>query len=172
MRKFIILFTLFACVNSSANQLPTEKSVDVSRFVGTWYAHYSLPQFFTRKCIGQIAEYEVINETTISLLNTCLKGKKVSTISGKAVVKNPGDNSQLIVTFNNFFTRLLRVRGDYNIIKLDKDYEYVLVGSNNRKTLWLMSRSEVQIPSEIKEYYFNIAKDLGFNINKMKESNF
>ncbi len=166
-----ILVTLFS-LNVFATDLPVEKFVDVSRYVGKWYAHYSLPQFFTRKCNAQTAEYEVINKTTISVFNTCLKSKGETTISGKAVVINPESNSKLEVTFDNFFTRLFRVKGDYNIIKLDSNYDYVLVGSNDRKSLWLMSRSEVQIPTEIKDFYLKYAADLGFDISKIVESRF
>lgn len=167
-------FMLYLLFSSSvfANQLPVESNVDVSRYIGKWYAHYSLPQFFTRKCKAQTAEYEVINENSISVLNTCLKSKGQTTITGRAVVQNPGSNSKLEVTFNNFFTRLFRVRGDYNIIKLDPNYEYVLVGSKDRKSLWFMSRSEVLMSDETKSYYFKIAKDLGFDVSKLVQSRF
>lgn len=172
MRNLLMIVSLIACVGVQAAKLPTERNVDVSRYVGKWYAHYALPQFFTRNCEGQTAEYEVVNEKTISVLNTCLKHKGVTTISGKAVVLNPGDNSELVVTFNNFFTRLFRVKGDYNIIKLGQDYDYVLIGSNDRKSLWLMSRSAQAISSEVKASYLKLAADLGFDVKKLQESRF
>lgn len=166
-----VLFLLFS-TSVFASELPVESNVDVARYTGKWYAHYSLPQFFTRKCKAQTAEYDVINEKSISVLNTCLKSKGQKTITGKAVVQNPGHNSKLEVTFNNFFTRLFRVRGDYNIIKLDPNYEYVLVGSNDRKSLWLMSRSEVLLTDETKNYYLSLAKSLGFDTSKLVQSHF
>jgi apolipoprotein D and lipocalin family protein len=172
MKFLLMLFSLVACMGIEASILPVEKNVDVSRYVGKWYAHYSLPQFFTRSCEGQTAEYEIIRENTISVFNTCLKIKGETTITGKAVVQNPGDNSKLIVTFNNFFTRLFRVKGDYNIIKLDKNYEYVLVGSNDRKSLWLMSRASQAMPIEVKQQYFKIATELGFDVTRLQESRF
>ncbi len=173
MKRIILLLTLILSSFASAESpLPVEKDVDVSRYIGKWYAHYSLPQFFTRDCKAQTAEYEIINDKKISVLNTCLKSKGSRTIDGQAVVTNPGDNSKLIVTFNNFFTRLFRVKGDYNIIKIDENYDYVLVGSNNRKSLWLMSRSEEQIPSNIKTSYLKLAQDLGFDTSALVESKF
>jgi apolipoprotein D and lipocalin family protein len=172
MKTILIFLSLVTCMGIQAGVLPTEKNVDISRYVGKWYAHYSLPQFFTRKCEAQTAEYEVVDDVTISVLNTCLKRKGVTTITGKAVVMNPGDNSELIVTFNNFFTRLFRVKGDYNIIKLDKNYEYVLVGSNDRKSLWLMSRSEKTLSGDTKSEYLKVANELGFDIAKLEQSHF
>lgn len=175
MKTFLIALTLFSSIVACAStdtKLPTAKKVEVSRYVGKWFAHYSLPQFFTRKCRAQTAEYEVIDAKTISVLNTCLKAKGVTTIEGQAVVTNPSDNSELIVTFNNFFTRLFRVKGDYNIIKLDANYEYVLIGSNDRKSLWLMSRTERAIPADVKDTYFKLAQELGFNTADLVESKF
>lgn len=172
MKNLMMIFALFFSSQLLASPLPVEKKVDVSRYVGKWYAHYSLPQFFTRKCKAQTAEYEVINEKTISVLNTCLKKKGVKTITGQAVVTNPDDNSKLIVTFNNFFTRLFRVKGDYQIIKLDSNYEYVLIGSENRKSLWIMSRSPAELPKGIEAEYINLAKDLGFETKKLVRSRF
>jgi apolipoprotein D and lipocalin family protein len=172
MKNSIVLFCFIFSSFVFANEVPTEKNIDVSRYVGKWYAHFSLPQFFTRKCLGQTAEYEIIGENKISVFNTCLKKKKDKTIKGQAYITNPGDNSKLIVSFNSFFTRLFRVKGDYNIIKIDQNYEYVLIGSNNRKSLWLMSRSESSWPEDVKQSYVNYAKELGYDTTKLVESKF
>jgi apolipoprotein D and lipocalin family protein len=172
MKKLIALFFLSLSLSSFAQTITTASNVDVSRYVGKWYAHYSLPQFFTRNCKGQTAEYEIINDKTISVFNTCLKTKGVTTISGQAVITNPTTNAELIVTFNSFFTRLFRVKGDYNIMKLDPNYEYVLVGSINRKSLWLMSRSPVEIPETVLNEYLDLAQKDGFDNSKLVKSRF
>ena len=158
---------LFASFIAHAQVLRTADYVDVGRYVGKWYTIEALPQFFTRSCKGQTAEYEVINEKSISVLNTCLKGKGTTTISGKAVVKNTKTNAELVVTFNNFWTRLFRVKGDYTIIKLDENYEYVLVGSKDRKSLWILSRHPVMPEDVIKEYK-SIASEEGFQVSRLQ----
>lgn len=172
MRKSLfVLVTFLFSFSLWAQVLTTASYVDVNRYVGRWYAISSLPQFFTRHCKGQTADYEIINEKSISVLNTCLKGKGTTTISGKAVVKNPKTNAELVVTFNNFFTRLFRVKGDYTIIKLDENYEYVMVGSKDRRSLWIMSRRP-DMPEEVLNEYKDFAKNEGFNISRLVESEF
>ena len=172
MKKLLaILFICLSCT-TFAQSITTASNVEVSQYVGKWYAHYSLPQFFTRKCNAQTAEYEIINSKTISVFNTCLKTKGVKTIQGQAVIINDKTNAELIVTFNNFFTRLFKVKGDYNIMKLDPNYEYVLVGSRNRKSLWLMSRSPVEIPEAVVQEYLDLAKKDGFDLSKLEKSRF
>ena len=171
MKTISVLFLALFTITAFAQSLPTAEYVDVSRYVGKWYAISSLPQFFTKKCKAQTADYEVINEQSISVLNTCLKGKGTTVIKGQAVVKNAATNAELEVTFNNFFTRLFRVKGDYTIIKLDENYRYVMVGSKNRKSLWIMSRS-TEMPEEIFNQYLKLAKDLNFKVDKMVLSKF
>jgi len=172
MKKLFSLLILCLSCSSFAQRISTANHVEVSRYVGKWYAHYSIPQFFTRNCLGQTAEYEVIDSHKISVLNTCLKGKTNSTINGQAVITNKVTNAELIVTFNSFFTRLFKVKGDYNIMKLDPNYEYVLIGSRNRKSLWLMSRSPVEMPETVVKEYLDFAKNDGFDTSKLLKSQF
>lgn len=172
MKALIALFLTLTTFQVFASPLPTPDYVDVPRYVGKWYAISSLPQFFTRKCLGQTAEYEVINPQTISVKNTCLKKNNGrTTIFGQAVVKNAQTNAELVVTFNNFFTRLFRVKGDYTIIKLDKNYNYVLVGSKDRKSLWIMSR-KTEMPQNIFDEYVKTAKALDFPTENLVNSKF
>ena len=152
--------------------LPTVDYVDVEQYIGKWYAISALPQFFTRNCLAQTAEYEIINDETISVLNTCLKKKgKKTTINGKAVIINKESNAELIVTFDNFFTRLFNVKGDYNIIKLDDLYDFVIVGTKDRSSLWIMSRNPT-MPEEVLEEYIAFAQQLGYPTDKLIRSQF
>lgn len=169
----VLSLSFLSCtaIANPGNKLPTAEYVEVNKYVGKWYALLSLPQTFTRNCLGQTAEYEIIDTKTISVLNTCLKSKgRTTTINGKAVVSNARTNAELIVTFDNFFTRLFRVKGDYNIVALD-NYEYVMVGSNDRKSLWIMSRT-TEISTEVLEKYLAQAAELGFDVNKLQRSQF
>lgn len=172
MKKTIpVLLTLLFSLSLHAQVLTTASYVDIPRYVGKWYAITSLPQFFTRNCKGQTAEYEIIDEKTISVVNTCIKSKGTTDIKGQAVVKNKKTNAELIVTFNSFFTRLFRVKGDYTVIKLDPDYQYSLVGSKDRKSLWLLAR-DTEIPEEVIAEYIAFAKKEGFPVEKLVNSEF
>jgi apolipoprotein D and lipocalin family protein len=166
----LLLLSFVACASNSA-PLPTADFVDVEKYVGKWYAISSMPQFFTRNCKAQTAEYGIINAQTVSVLNTCIKEKGQTTIKGEAVVVNAQTNAELEVTFNNFFTRLFRVKGDYTIIKLDKDYKFVLVGSKDRKSLWILAR-EKTMPEEIYKSYVEFAKINEFPVEKIIKSEF
>lgn len=173
MKAFIAMFltlTIFSCAQAQRD-LPTAQDVEIGRYIGKWYAVKALPQFFSRNCVAQTADYDVIDEKTISVLNTCIKGKGTTTIKGQAVVKNAETNAELEVTFNNFWTRLFRVRGEYIIVKLDPNYEYSLVGTRDRKSLWILSRRPDMPEADLAEYEA-FAKSLGFATEKLVTSQF
>ena len=85
-----------------------------------------------------------------------IPGEKNS-ITGKAfVVPNTG-NARLKVQFFWPF------KGDYQIIALDENYQYALVGSKNRKYLWILSRSpemEDGLYTDLKKH----ATEQGFDV--------
>ncbi|MBP9681043.1 MAG: lipocalin family protein [Bacteriovorax sp.] len=171
--KFLIALSTFVSLSAFARaDLPTASYVDVKQYVGKWYAITSLPQFFTRKCVAQTADYALKTANSISVLNTCIKENgSTKTISGQAVIINPQTNAELEVTFDNFWTKLFRVKGDYTIIKLDESYSTVLVGSRDRKSLWILSRTPY-LNEEVKKEYIAFARSVGFDTTKLEDSKF
>ena len=171
--KFLIaiLFTTSIFAGNQAS-VATSDIIDANKFVGKWYAISSLPQFFSKSCIAQTAEYEVLSETKISVKNTCLKKKnKKSLIFGEANIVNEVTNSELTVQFYTWWARLFKIKGDYNIIKIDPNYEYVIVGSNDRKSLWIMSRRPSMDEFTYSEYV-EFAKMKGFAVKDLQFSKF
>lgn len=168
-----LLFSFSVTVHAKTHSpLPTASYVDIGQYIGKWYAVSALPQFFTRSCVAQTAEYKILTENSISVLNTCIKDNgKTTDIKGKAVVVDAKTNARLEVTFNNFFTKLFHVKGEYVIIKLSDGYDTVLVGSTDRKSLWILSRTP-GIDPEVFIEYKDFAKKLGFPTGKMQDSVF
>ena len=168
---FALLFSIIMPL-SAKESLPTAEYVDVNEYVGKWYAISSLPQFFTKNCSAQTAEYAIKDTKSITVLNTGIKKDgSLKTIVGQAEIINSRTNAELIVTFNNFWTKLFKVKGDYTIIKLDSTYSTVLVGSKDRKSLWILSRTPY-LNEDIKTEYINFAKKLNFETSKLIDSKF
>lgn len=173
MKNFLIVFILaFSCQTYSKGSIATSDYVDINQFVGKWYAIASLPQRFTRNCLYQSAEYDIVDSSSISVLNTCYRENRSNqTIDGKAVIKNFQTNAQLDVKFDRWWARLFNIKGDYNIIKIDQEYQYLLVGSRDRKSLWIMARVK-SIPEDVYQAYLEKAKELNFDIDKLVLSKF
>ncbi len=152
--------------------LPTVPFVKLEKYVGKWFVISALPQPFSKNCIGQTSEYRMLTKNSLSILKTCIQEKgKTSTVKGKAIVINPITNSELEVTFENFLNKLIYKKGDYTIFKIDKNYEFVMVGSKDRKSLSIMSRKS-SMPKKVLDQYVDLAKKNGFEVNKLKFSKY
>jgi len=115
--------------------LTTVSSVDLNRYLGTWYELASYPQFFERGCTNVKATY-TLKDGYVEVYNESLKDGKLNNIKGKAfVVPNTG-NSKLKVQFFWPF------KGNYWIIDLAPDYSWAIVSDPKLKTLWILSRNK------------------------------
>ena len=143
MRTASIVSFLMLCgglglaLAAAEKPLQTVASVDLQRYLGTWYEIATIPSRFQKDCVGVTATYTARPDDRIGVLNRCRKhtldGEEKS-ISGKAWVADPRTNAKLKVQFFWPFS------GSYWIIELDPDYQYAVVGHPGRNYLWILSR--------------------------------
>lgn len=152
---------------AQAKPLPTVEKVELDKYLGVWYEVARKPMFFERKCAFNVTATYTLNENgNIVVDNKCAdQDGNFQQSLGEAFVVNAPFNSKLKVSFLPEGVRWIPVgRGDYWILKLDEDYQTVLVGEPRRKYLWVLSR----IPNPKKEIiheYLNYAKSLGYDIH-------
>ena len=154
------MFIFLGVTIAGANRpLPVVPAVDLNRYVGQWYEIARLPFRFEKSCASDVtARYTLRPDRKIDVLNACKQADgKVKESKGTAkLADNKGPNSKLKVTFFWPFA------GDYWILDLDPQYQWSLVGTPDRKYLWILSRSanlEAGIYDQLREK----AKSLGFN---------
>lgn len=118
--------------------LQTVASVDLSRYLGTWYEIASYPQRFQEGCTATTATYSLRENGDIDVLNRCrrdsLDGEE-TVANGVARVVDTTTNARLKVSFFRPFW------GAYWVIDLGADYEYAVVGHPGRDYLWILSRT-------------------------------
>jgi apolipoprotein D and lipocalin family protein len=146
----IALWAIASCASSRAAsdaRLTTEQNVDLSRYAGVWYEQARLPNRFQTDCVGEVrAEYSLQDNGTIRVMNQCVKkdrSQKEAKAEGRLSKRFiPPDTARLEVRFApGWLSWSPSVWGDYWIIKLEGDYEYSLVGTPDRKYLWVLSRA-------------------------------
>lgn len=112
--------------------------VDLARYAGTWFEIAKYPNRFQRGCDGASATYALRPDGRIDVVNRCVEegpeGMEKS-VRGVAKVVDPSTGAKLSVTFFWPFS------GDYWILALGEGYEYAVVGSPDRKYLWILARS-------------------------------
>jgi apolipoprotein D and lipocalin family protein len=141
MRKSIlILITIMIFSSAQSQKLPSVvSSVDLNKYKGVWYEIARLPNFFERKLKCASATYTLRDDGKITVLNkgNYISDPQKSTSShGVAWVPDKKSPAKLKVQFFWPFS------GDYWIMELDKEYQYVLVGDPSLKYLWILAREK------------------------------
>ncbi len=117
--------------------LRTVDSLDLSRYLGTWYEIARYPNRFQRACRSDTtAVYTLRKDGKVQVVNSCRqKNGTIKKARGVAKVADKRSNSKLRVSFFWPFY------GDYWVIGLDPDYRYAIVGEPKRRYLWILSRT-------------------------------
>ena len=147
-------------------QLSTVPYVDLNRYLGKWYEIASYPAWFQKGCTGSTADYALLPDGRIRVINRCFKNSldgPLKTSTGKAEVADTASNARLKVWFFWPF------KGDYWIIDLDPDYQWAVVGVPSRKYLWILSRT----PSMDENRYQDILRRLeaqGYDPSRLRRT--
>ena len=162
---------LTACssTRSSVNAPATAETVDLSRYVGRWFEIARLPMPFQKANEAAIADYGTNPDGTISVHNIAVRPDgSQRDIRGYAKVLNPPENTKLTVRFKTWFGPLIPVprEGNYWILHVDEDYQEAIVGTPNRKYLWLLARTPT-IPEVRYQELVAKANQLGFNTSRL-----
>ncbi len=161
---------LMSCASGGARApLPTVASVDLARYAGTWHEIARLPMSFQRHCVDSKAVYSVRPDGTVGVHNECVTDSGgLDQADGVATAVDPRTNARLTVVFDNFFARLFGSsrEGNYWIIELDQDYRTAMVGTPDRRYLWILSRSQ-QLEEATYQRLVARARELGFPIEDL-----
>ena len=157
-------------IYKSASTPTTVDSVDLKKYAGTWYEIGRLPMYFQRNCTSDVtANYvEKTDASGIKVINQC-QAKDGSNIIAEGLAK-PADvtGSKLKVTFLPSWIRWLPVgRADYWVLARDADYKTALVGTPDKKYLWLLARSP-NVSQETYTKYRQIAQQQGYDLKEFK----
>lgn len=146
--------------------LQTVEKIELDRYLGVWYEVARKPLSFQNKCDRDVSAQYTLNENgNIQVDNRCYgkEGQLYQSV-GEAFVQNSPNNTKLKVSFLPEIVRWLPVgRGDYWILKIDENYQTVLVGEPDRKYMWVLSRDPKPDPAVVNEY-LNYAKSVGYDL--------
>jgi apolipoprotein D and lipocalin family protein len=161
----IVVLVMFAKDSNATNDpLPVTsvQNVDLARYMGVWYEIARFEHFFQKGCRGSTASYMLSPAGEIEVINRCVneKNKNLREAKGRAWSVDPNGNARLKVSFFWPF------RTDYWIIDLGREYEYAVVGSPNRKYLWILARKPV-MEKDVYKHILGLVANQGFDIEKL-----
>lgn len=133
---------------------------DLSRYMGTWYEIARFDHSFERGLEAAKAVYTLQPDGRVEVVNSGIDARtgKPREARGKAhATDTPG---RLRVSFFWIFY------SDYNVMELDPDYQWALVGSRSPNFLWILSRTPT-LPQETLDEILRLARDRGYDTRRL-----
>ncbi len=157
-----------ATAQQADQAVQTIASLDVPRYLGTWYEIAKFPNWFQKKCVSNTkAVYTAKPDGNLRVLNSCkTAGGETSEAEGLARQIGAKDSPKLEVRFApEWLSFLPLVWGDYWVIDLDSQYQVAAVSDPRREYLWVLSRTPQMDPKvyadllqRLKQQQFDIQK--------------
>lgn len=166
--KTTIFLVLAFCVQiiaqSNTVSIPTTvQSVNLEKYVGTWYEIAKIPNRFQSDCAkNTTATYTRNEDGTIKVVNRCAEEDgEINEADGVARIVDTLTNAKLEVSFVSFLG-WRPFWGAYWVIGLEENYQWAIVGHPEREYGWILSRTKL-ISEETKSEIFSILIENGYN---------
>ena len=166
----IILGSSQVMAQQSDQSVKTIASLDVPRYLGTWYEIAKFPNWFQKKCVSNTkAVYTAKSDGNLRVLNSCKTASgETSEAEGLARQIGAKDSPKLEVRFApEWLSFLSLVWGDYWVIDLDSQYQVAAVSDPRREYLWVLSRTP-QIDPKAYADLLQRLKQQQFDIQKLE----
>lgn len=147
--------------------------VDLQRYAGLWHEQARLPNRFQKQSAGSAtAEYTLLGDGQMEVRNRCILDdgsfdEAVGVARVAPVAGQPGAGRLEVRFAPEWLGWLPAVWGDYWILKLDRDYQVALVGTPDRKYLWVLSRAP-RLDDAALDAELDYARSLGFDVDKVE----
>lgn len=168
----ICLGSIQAHAQQGDQAVKTIASLDVPRYLGTWYEIAKFPNWFQKKCVSNAkAVYTAKPDGNLRVLNSCkTAGGETSEAEGSARQIGAKDSPKLEVRFApDWLSFLPMVWGDYWVIDLDPQYQVAAVSDPRREYLWVLSRTP-QLDPKVYADLLQRLKLQQFDIQKLEST--
>ena len=132
--------------------------IDLRKFSGKWFEVARLDTDFQPNMTNVTAEYILNNNGTITVINSGFIDGHLKQIIGNAITTEEDDLLKV-----SFYPG---VYSDYKILAIDKNYQYALITGEDKKFLWILSRTPY-INKDVYSKFIDIANKNEFDTTKL-----
>ena len=143
-------------IQTSDAPVRTIPSLDVPKYLGTWYEIAKFPNWFQRKCVSNTkAVYSLKPDGNLKVLNSCKNTDgDISEAEGTARQIGPQDSPKLEVRFAPVWL-------------LDPQYQVAAISDPRREYLWILSRTP-QIDQKVYDNLLQRLQAQQFDLRKLE----
>ncbi len=149
MKKLLsLVFGLGLASSAAANGLfpHVVSQLDLDSYLGRWYEVASTKPIFQKDCVCVTADYFLVDEKTVEVVNSCRKFSPEAPIEEtRGTAKASKNPAKFTVNFGGIdfpFT-------NYWVVDLADDYRYAVVSTFLRQPIWVLSRTPEIAPEDL-----------------------
>lgn len=154
------------------SQLLTHPDLDLRKYAGLWYEYARLPNGYQVDCTGEVtAEYTLQEEDRMQVRFSCANAEcQILSAVGELRPSrrhDASDRSKLEIRFSSdWLSAPSDVWRDHWVLYVDPDYQHAMIGTPDRRCLWMLGRERV--PNRLAlQQMLRYAAQLGFSVNKV-----
>ena len=143
--------------------MATVESVDLERFMGSWYVIANIPTYIEKDAYNAVETYSLNDDGTIDTVFTFRKGSfdgKPKRYNPKGFVVDTKTNALWGMRF------IWPIKADYRIVFLAEDYSQTVIARKKRDFIWIMARTPTIADDEYQEL-LALAADLGYDTSEI-----
>jgi apolipoprotein D and lipocalin family protein len=133
--------TLALPVAASAQAATAIPKLDLNRMAGTWFELYHLPNKAEKKCVSDATVLYALGDKAgrLQIVSTCLLQDSATNVRNMdaRLADKSGDGKLKIPGFLPYF-----LAKKLWVFAAGPEYEWLLMGAPNHKTLWVLSKTE------------------------------
>jgi len=136
--------------------------VNLTRYLGAWYEQSTIPFYFEKGCSHTVANYSMNSDgKSVKVFNSCIKNGRLTNSTGKAI---PEDDTGAKLKVE--FVQTLDIGGQYWVVRLGTNYDYVVVSNPTYRNLWILYR-EPKMPESLYQFIYNDLKKDNYPVEKL-----
>lgn len=154
---------------AAESKIQAVDKVEIDKFLGVWYEILRKPASLEKNCRRDITSTYTLNEYGhLQAEQQCINEdqqwiKRV----GEAYPVNEPRYSKFKLSYMPEAIRWMPVgQNDYWILKLDQQYQMVLIGEPTGQSMWLLSRQPHPNQALVQQY-LSYAKSLGYEVDNV-----
>ncbi len=163
-----VALSLTACFGAGKSYRDVSKpftkvsEFDAQKYLGEWYQIARYDAWYEYGCVGDRAEYALINENEISVKNTCNN----ETVDGPVITSNGSARIEDVGVLTVKFVGGYPKEPNYYVMDIKGDYEIAVVGEPDGTSGWILAREP-----KLSEYDLNWAKGVlqnaGYDLSEL-----
>ncbi len=157
---------------NAKKDLASAAHVDLDRFVGSWHEIAHLPDRLDKECVSDTRATYVRTDEGMRVLSLCRRADgSIKRSTGHARLADDATQARFKISYwPSSLDFLPFVWADYTIVDVADDYSTAIVGTADRKHLWLLARQPT-VGDAARQDFLNKARAQGFDTSALLYTN-